>query len=99
MNIVDASSMSYFGRDIDEYLYQLSQSVIPAEPHWRREPESINTYGDYGFRARGLRTQVGCRRLGQYHLPISGKPEIGGPGMTSQNLCGLVSGSKNFSST
>jgi hypothetical protein len=54
----------------------MNSSVIPG----RREassPESIITGSGYGFQAPSLRSQVGTK------MPISGKLEIGGPGMTS----------------
>jgi hypothetical protein len=50
--------------------------VIPGRRK-AANPESITPVCVYGFRARP--TQVGYSRPGRFGLPISGKPEIGGP--------------------
>src|SRR4051812_20214577 len=51
-------------------------------PSAAREPESIVTSGNYGFRARRFAPKSAIADLGT-KIPISGKPEIGGPGMTA----------------
>ena len=54
----------------------------------RREPESITSGWEYGFRARP--TQVGLGQLGRL-APISGKPEIGGPSRNDSGEIGAIS--------
>src|SRR6187200_1460551 len=49
----------------------------------RRTRNPVIAVGGYWIPAPSLRTQVGFTRLG-HRLPISGRPEIGGPGMTTE---------------
>jgi hypothetical protein len=65
-------------------LLALMEAVIPGRPEGP-SPESIFTDRGYGFRLPRCAPKSAVADLGN-QTPISGKPEIGRPGMTTARL-------------